>query len=159
MKKSGFTLVELLVVVSIISLLALAGLAVYITFIKAARDSKRQSDLKFIQSALEQFHADQKFYPVRGTSCSNNGQLVIGCSLKDPAGSKTYLTLVPSDPSPSNPQYLYEAKVGANPVCDNISVNCNNYCLWTKLENPKAVQLTTNCPSFPAGYNFLVTPP
>lgn len=161
-KRYGFTLIELLISISIIAILALIGLTAYSIFLKGARDAKRQSDLKFIQSALEQFHADQKYYPNVGSSCSSNGQLTISCSLKDPSGGRVYLNLVPKEPSSSNPQYLYEAKVGSSVVCDNISINCNNYCLWAKLENTPSspLQTTSNCPSVPAGgYNLLVTPP
>lgn len=160
-KRFGFTLIELLIVISIIAILVLIGLATYSLFLKSARDAKRQSDLKFIQSALQEYHGDQKFYPLSGGSCTSYGSLAIDCPLKDPGGNKTYLNKIPKDPSFNGPQYLYEAKVGSSTSCDNTLVNCNNYCLWTRLENnPQSVQLSANCPTFPAGgYNFLVTPP
>lgn len=53
MKKSGFTLVELLVVVSIISILAVVGLVIFFGTQSRARDATRKSDLKTISEALE----------------------------------------------------------------------------------------------------------
>ncbi len=60
--KSGFTLVELMVVISIIAILATIGLTVYTQAQKSARDAKRQQDLQEIQKALEQYYAVNQNY-------------------------------------------------------------------------------------------------
>lgn len=114
-KKSGFTLVELLIVITIIAVLAAVGLVSYIAFLKNARDAKRQSDIKFIQSALEQYFADQKHYP---PSVKPDESIAFG--------GRTYLTKVPSDPLGS-PNYSY---VGKPDGC----TTCTNYCLFAKIE-------------------------
>lgn len=49
----GFTLVELLVVVSIIAILAVVGLTVFGSVQKNARDVRRQSDIEAIAKAME----------------------------------------------------------------------------------------------------------
>jgi prepilin-type N-terminal cleavage/methylation domain-containing protein len=54
MKKSkGFSLVELLVVISIIAILSLIGLSLFSNAQQRSRDAKRKADLKAIQNAME----------------------------------------------------------------------------------------------------------
>ena len=63
MNKKGFTLIELLVVIAIIGLLStLAVVALGSARVKA-RDSKRVSDLKQVQTALELYYTDNNAYP------------------------------------------------------------------------------------------------
>lgn len=131
--KRGFTLIELLVVITIIAILSVIGFTSYVTFVKNSRDAKRQSDLKFVQSALEQYFADQKFYPQLGSgSCPStpDGYFRNKCSLTDPNNKKIYISQIPSDPQTS-PDYLY-TPLPAN--CNNASIKCNSYCLFVKLE-------------------------
>ncbi len=62
-QKSGFTLIELMVVIAIIAILAAVGLVVYSTAQKNGRVSKRIQDLQSIQTALELFKGANGFYP------------------------------------------------------------------------------------------------
>ncbi len=57
-KRSGFTLLELLIVIAIIGILASLAAVSYSSAQRRARDSQRQADLKAIQNALEQYYAD-----------------------------------------------------------------------------------------------------
>ncbi len=50
---SGFTLVELLVVISIIAILSVIGITVYSSVQKNARDARRRGDIDSIAMALE----------------------------------------------------------------------------------------------------------
>jgi prepilin-type N-terminal cleavage/methylation domain-containing protein len=66
MKKStklGFTLIELLVVITIIGILATWAVALYTTQITKARDSARITDIKAVQSAIEQLYNQDSEYP------------------------------------------------------------------------------------------------
>ena len=130
--KLGFTLVELLVVIAIIGILSAIGIVVYQAVNRNSRDAKRQADLKFIQEALEQYHADQFFYPSAilfgGTNSITNctGNPASPCTV-----SKTYLNQVPSDPI-GNPQYSYVP----SPGCTNAAEGpkCTSYCLYSRVE-------------------------
>lgn len=149
---TGFTLVELLVVITIIAILSAVGFTSYTTFVKNARDARRESDLKFIQSALEQYFADQKYYPA---------QLTPGDSLT--FGGKTYLSKIPADPNNTANNYRYEARVSScesSPVCDNATANkCSCYCLFVHMENQQEDKIEGKCSLPSPNYNFSLTRP
>lgn len=52
--KSGFTIIELLIVVAIIAVLSVIGLTVYTGVQKNARDARRRADIESISKAWEQ---------------------------------------------------------------------------------------------------------
>ncbi|MCL4397480.1 type II secretion system GspH family protein [Patescibacteria group bacterium] len=61
--KKGFTLVELMVVIVVISILATIGVVSFTRVQKQARDSKRKSELTAIQTALLAFFTERRAYP------------------------------------------------------------------------------------------------
>ncbi len=66
---AGFTLLELLVVMTIIAVLAAVGLGNYSRSLGRGRDARRRSDLKSIQNALEQYYINHdNNYPSNGTA-------------------------------------------------------------------------------------------
>jgi prepilin-type N-terminal cleavage/methylation domain-containing protein len=65
----GFTLLELLVVISIIGILVTMALAAYSTAQMRARNSKRIDDMKAIQNGMEQYYSDHNAYPL-AASCN-----------------------------------------------------------------------------------------
>lgn len=79
MKKRGFTLIEILVVVFIIGLLASIIVVIMDKNRAAARDARRKADLRTIQNALESYYAINQVYPLwkttmlppNGKNCSN----------------------------------------------------------------------------------------
>lgn len=142
-QRSGFTLIELLVVISIIAVLSVIGLVAYSNFMKSSRNAKRESDLRIIQSALEDFHSDQIYYPF---------SITFGSSLTD--GSKTYLNNIPKDQL-GNPEYKYAAS-GTN-CSETAPQNCTKYCVYAALENVTTSSLS-GCAQ-QSGYNFALTSP
>ena len=63
MKNSSFTLIEILVVATIIGLLAAGGIASYTQFNKQARDARRKADIEEIRAALEIYRSNTDIYP------------------------------------------------------------------------------------------------
>lgn len=117
--RSGFTLIELLVTISIIAIITAIGFVAYSTVSKQGRDAKRQSDLKSIQSALEQYRADQGNYPANLPS--------VGSPIISPDGSKTYLSQLPEDPRGGG--YFYTSAGGS-------CTAQQKYYICPLLENP-----------------------
>ncbi len=94
--RKGFSLVELLVVITIIAILSVvAYTAVGGNTIKA-RDSKRQQDLSTVQSALELYFVEFSRYP----GSLDNGEATVGDGWKIP---RKYLSSIPIDPKESSP--------------------------------------------------------
>lgn len=110
MNKKGFTLIELLVVIAIIGLLStLAVVALGNARVKA-RDAKRMSDLKQVQTALELYYTDQNAYPAGSAAPLGSGNYAcLNASGFQAAGcANAYMGSVPSDPSPGQ-SYVYNA--------------------------------------------------
>lgn len=150
-KSRGFTLVELLITISIIAILSAIGLVAYSSVMKQGRDSKRQSDLRSIQSALEQYYSDQGFYPsdiTYGSPLSANGKTYLNTI---PTGAYCYKSLKPTQ--------TCDSIIQLTELCINSGVTANmcvSYCLYAELENqPTGSKI---CKSG-ARYNFVVTPP
>ncbi|QQG43265.1 MAG: prepilin-type N-terminal cleavage/methylation domain-containing protein [Candidatus Daviesbacteria bacterium] len=142
----GFTLIELLVVISIIGILSSIGIVSYSTILKNSRDARRQSDIKAIQSALEQYRADHSFYP---TSLNLSSLATIDSNSGNPNPQtnniNVYLNNTPVEPSlNSSYPYLYSA-LPAN--CNNIGTKCSSYCIYAKLEN--SVSKASQCSDKP----------
>lgn len=119
MNKKGFTLIELLVVIAIIGLLStLAVVALGSARIKA-RDAKRLSDLKQLQTALELYYTDQNQYPAAPSSGSI-GDATHVCLNASGFGStgcaSAYMGLVPKDPSSTNAVPVYYTYTAAAPT-------------------------------------------
>lgn len=129
----GFTLIELLIVVAIISLLMTIAISSFSSLQENTRDARRQSDLKVVQSALEQYHADQGYYPTSSDFSFSSDSLS--------AGNRTYLKKVPNDPTDAaTTPYVYK---GLPDSCTGTS--CTKYCLYSKMENPDNEEKLTDC--------------
>ncbi len=114
MSKKGFTLLELLVTISIIGILMAIGAVSFSTAQKKGRDSRRQGDMKSIQKSLEQCYSIDSEYP---QTVPDGGSL-------DCISATTTMNLVPSDPLPAQ---SYNYTVDADPAA--------SYCMCAALEN------------------------
>lgn len=133
MRKKGFTLVELTVVVAILLILAALGLSNYIYSLKKAHDSTRKSDLATISKAIQAFANDFGQYPDSNSGkivgCDYNGGGLIGCNWGQPFSAfvngkvVTYMGKMPID-SDSSRSYYYDSDLDAG-----------TYNLYAALEN------------------------
>lgn len=81
-RTSGFTLMEMMIVMVLIVILAGIGLSVYGNSVQRAKEATLKEDLFQMRSAIDQYYADKNKYP------SNLEDLV----------SEKYLRAVPVDP-------------------------------------------------------------
>lgn len=94
--KKAFTLIELLIVITIIGILMALAIASYARTRASARDAKRQSDLEQIKSAAEIYRADNGRYPGFGSAGTDNGWAFADTlSILSP----NYMNPIPTDPN------------------------------------------------------------
>jgi type IV pilus assembly protein PilA len=70
---NGFSLIELLMVVAIISILAAIAVPQFVTYRARAVDAQVQSDLKNAALAMESYYAEYKIYPTSIGGISSTG--------------------------------------------------------------------------------------
>lgn len=107
-KRLGFTLVELLVVISIIGLLATSAFIGVSYSAKRARDTRRKADLRQLQKAVELYYDENQTYPNTSGSwygtCAGSGNVVSGVTGAGgyiPGLAPTYMPILPTEPKPS----------------------------------------------------------
>ena len=110
-RQKGFTLIELLVVIAIIGLLSTLAVVALTSARAKARDAKRISDVKQVQTSLELYFADTGGnYPPAGASdatlklgldvdklCSEG--FLLSTTEPAPTCTTTFIGKVPRDPS------------------------------------------------------------
>jgi len=89
-RKFGFTLLELLVVISIIGILIAMGTVAFSTAQKRGRDSKRRGDLKAVQAAFEQYNATNTGYAASCATMATSDYIPSGTLPTDPQTGADY---------------------------------------------------------------------
>lgn len=122
----GFTLIEILVTISVIGILAALALVSFGGAQKQARDTQRKSDLKQYQTALEQFsNKNNGFYPAR-----SDGSGVSFVSIICPLISLDNCSDDPKNGSDPTFTYRYQSDSDTSG-----SIIATKYVLWIKIEN------------------------
>jgi general secretion pathway protein G len=62
-RQNGFTLIELMIVMVIITILAGIGLAVYGNSVQSAKEATLRQQLHGMREAIDQYYADKNHYP------------------------------------------------------------------------------------------------
>jgi general secretion pathway protein G len=112
---AGFTLIELMVVVALISVLAGMGVVMYRNSVLRTKEAVLQEDLFRMRDAIDQYYADKGKYPASLEALVADGYL--RQVPKDPItnSSETWQT-IPAEPDPSDPTAevgIYNVKSGA----------------------------------------------
>ncbi|MFZ5438343.1 MAG: type II secretion system protein [Patescibacteria group bacterium] len=123
----GFTMIELLIVMVILSLLLVVGIGSFVSSQIKSRDSARKTDLQNIVRALELYYNDKGEYPIDTGKVGILGQ-EWGEPFVDPNNTETlYMNLLPSDPGGYT--YYYTSVTG------------DRYQLYAYLENENDIDL------------------
>ena len=112
---AGFTLIELMVVVALISVLAGMGVVQYRNQVVRTREAVLKEDLFRMRDAIDQYYADKAKYPASLDALVAEGYL--RAVPKDPLTEAvdTWQT-VPAEPDPNNPAGeigIFDVKSGA----------------------------------------------
>lgn len=124
----GFTLVELLVVISLISILAAMGLVQYKNSIVRTQEATLKTDLFRMRDAIDQYYADKGKYPASLDALVSDGYM--RKLPEDPVTkSADSWQTVPAEPDPNNPSAepgVYDVKSGA----PGTALDGSNYSDW-----------------------------
>ena len=126
--RRGFTLVELLIVLSLISILAAMGVVQYRNSVRLGQEAVLKRDLFAMRDAIDQYYADKNKYPASLDALVSDGYLR---SIPPDPITRTADTwqTVPAEPDPSNPSAepgIYDVKSGAQ----GQALDGSNYSDW-----------------------------
>jgi len=124
----GFTLVELLVVISMISLLAAMAIVQYRNSVQSGKEAVLKTNLFRMRDAIDQYYADKGKYPSSIDTLVSDGYLR-GIPEDPITRSKDSWQTVPAEPDPSNPSAepgIYDVKSGAQ----GTALDGSNYSDW-----------------------------
>ena len=135
--KKGFTLLELLIVITILAILAGAMMPIFSTSRSQAENAKVKADLDAIKSAAIMLHYDANAWPIDASDGSCFIANASGCVNTTAGGSwkGPYMASWEKDPwgyyyriYNGSSNYLYAASNGTNKVFDSCDVN-NDTCI------------------------------
>lgn len=135
-KQSGFTIIELLIVIIVIGILATLVITTFSGIQKNARNRTREADINALHSQIEFHYGQSGSYPTLANLNdsgwrSTNLKGLDAEALKDPQGAASTLVTAPVAGS-----YAYAVTPAA---CDNTAGNeCTAYVLTATLEGEAA---------------------
>ena len=124
----GFTLVELLIVISLISILAAMGLVQYKNSVLSSREAVLKTDLFRMRDAIDQYYADKGKYPSGLDALVSDGYMRKVPEDPITKSSDSWVT-VPAEADPNSPSSdpgIYDVKSGAQ----GTALDGTNYADW-----------------------------
>ncbi len=111
----GWTLIELLIVIALITILAGLAMTQYRNSVTQSKEAVLKTDLFRMRDAIDQYYADKAKYPASLETLVSEGYL--RKVPEDPfTGTADTWQTVPAEPDPSNPTQepgIYDVKSGA----------------------------------------------
>ncbi len=128
MKARGFTLIEVLIVITLIVILASVGMPTYQNSVRRAQEATLKENLFRMNDAIDQYYADKNKYPQSLQDLVGDGYLreIPEDPMTDSAD--TWVT-VPAEPDPNNPAAelgVYAVKSGS----DRTAMDGSLYADW-----------------------------
>ena len=124
----GFTLIEVLIVITLVIVLASIGMPMYQNSVRRSREAVLREDLYRMRDAIDQYYADKTKYPQTLQDLVTEGYLRE--IPKDPiTNSADTWTTVPVESDPNNPSAepgIYNIKSGS----DAMSLEGTPYAEW-----------------------------
>ncbi len=107
--KRGFTLIELIVVITVISVLTAIAVVSFGTIQSSARDASRKQAITSIQTALERYYGDNQLYPAGpfNTMVASLVPNYMATAPTDPCGKVSLTTAGPFCSGTRKASYLY----------------------------------------------------
>ncbi|HSK09145.1 MAG TPA: prepilin-type N-terminal cleavage/methylation domain-containing protein [Vicinamibacterales bacterium] len=124
----GFTLIELMVVMSLITVLAGMTVVIYRNAIVRSKESVLKTDLFRMRDAIDQYYADKAKYPADLDALVAEGYLR-EIPVDPFTDSRDTWQTTPAEPDPSNPTAelgIYNVKSGA----EGTAIDGSNYNEW-----------------------------
>ena len=124
----GFTMIELMIVVSLIIILATMGLAQYRSSVTRSKEAVLSEDLFQLRDAIDQYYADKGSYPEALDSLVSDGYIRKIPTDPFTLSASSWQT-VPSEPDPANPTAApgtYDVKSGS----DATALDGTKYSDW-----------------------------
>jgi type IV pilus assembly protein PilA len=110
---SGFSLIELLIAIAIISILAAIAIPQFVSYRARSVDAQMHSDLKSAALAMESYYAEYKVYPTSLSAISSTGfRQTAGVGLVITVTSPSTFTLTASTPNGSQPTFTFDSSTG-----------------------------------------------
>ncbi|HEX6257866.1 MAG TPA: prepilin-type N-terminal cleavage/methylation domain-containing protein [Candidatus Saccharimonadales bacterium] len=145
-KQTGFTVLELLVVVAIVGVLVLVSTNVYSGYQVRTRDTTRENNIKIIVAALERYHTTNGEYPNVGTMIGPSDNLAELLKIEEkllvspnaPSGTtNSFVDFATAPDSTTTDVYRYE---GIDP---DTSSDCNYTSIeWARKQGPQIPVVT-----------------
>lgn len=170
-RKNGYTIIELMLVVFMISVLATIGVGRVGKSLASARDKRRKTELRELQHMIELYRIDHGYYPPDIWGCDTS----MGLSLETPCINpfitppewqpgglleiqlQGYFRRLPKDPLNRIPfMYFFEPVYSQNQFGINCGVDPCAYILSTRLENDKDKEADPGCNGCNAPDNFCI---
>lgn len=130
----GFTMIEIMIVMTIIGMIVAMGGAAYSNAVRQGRDARRKVDLDQMRSALELYRSNSPdgTYPQDSFLGKDQAYKDVNQPYLEQANISSYLQ-VPVDPGTKKP-YFFRSYVSGTTPCWNAGTYCRDYTLATRLE-------------------------
>ncbi len=170
MNRRGFTIIELIIVITIMGILLILGVVNLRGSQSNARDVQRTADVQAIASNFENFYLNGNYeqgitpgsYPSSTSGGGTNAGLLSLIPDMDPKSlvapghsDLSYVSFIPAtcsgacvqttagvNPQPTVDQYVYQPLQSDGTLCTNTSQGCRKFNIFYRLENA-----TTACPA------------